>query len=326
VWQDLRNPGAGEIYFCNLQSTQIMRLTDNLYGKYHPAIYNNWVVWSDARNIELNIYGYDLLRNQEVRITSAPEDESQPYLNGQWLVCMEDSLGPQTGNGHLIQLPSLLSVPLTRTPTLKTFPALADGQAIWQETISNQSQIVSATLPSLQAVYPNHNVVAITPAMVSFAQNAFGLLSLWASNGVQSVTEYTSLVPQVTTQTASWNNDLASGQNFSLVAGGFLWIQFNTNQVLDLGVNNGSSLNLAAGANVFSYTGFPDAYNAFTLLRQLGVNNALSVRMLDSASGRWRVALVQNGSPVGDNFPIPNTAVLMLNMANAVNQFYPQSQ
>jgi len=109
------------------------------------------------------------------------------------------------------------------------------------------------------------------------------------------------------------------------VAGSFLWIQFNTNQVLDLGVNNGSSLNLAVGANVFSYMGFPDAYNAFTLLRQLGSGNVLSVRMLDSASGRWRVALVQNGNPVGDNFPIPTTAVLMVNMANAVNQFHPQS-
>jgi hypothetical protein len=218
-----------------------------------------------------------------------------------------------------------LSVPLTRTPTLKTFPALADGSAVWQETISNQSQIVSAVLPSLQAVYPDHNVVAITPAMVSYAQNAFGLLSLWASNGVQSVTEYTSLVPVVATETAVWSNGVGGGQNFSLVAGGFLWIQFNTNQVLDLGVNNGSSLNLAAGANVFSYTGFPDAYNAFTLLRQLGLNNVLSVRMLDSASGRWRVALVQNGGPVGDNFPIPNTAVLMVNMSNAVSQFYPQS-
>jgi beta propeller repeat protein len=325
VWQDLRNPGAGEIYLCDLQSTQVTRLTDNLYGKYHPAIYNNWIVWSDARNIELDIYGYDLLRNQEVRITSAPEDESQPYLNGQWLLCMEDSLGPQTGNGHLVQLPSLLSIPLTRTPTLKTFPALADGWAVWQETISNQSQIVSAMLPSLQAVYPDNNVVAITPAMVSYAQNAFGLLSLWASNGVQSVTEYTTLVPQVATETAFWTNGMAGGQNFSLVTGGFLWIQFNANQVIDLGVNNGSTLNLAAGASVFSYTGFPDAYDAFNLLRQLGLNNVLSVRMLDSASGRWRIALVQNGNSVGDNFPIPNTAVLMVNMANAVTQFYPQS-
>jgi beta propeller repeat protein len=325
VWQDLRNPGAGEIYLGDLQSTQVTRLTTNLYGKYHPAIYNNWVVWSDARNLELNIYGYDLLRKQELRITSLPENESQAYLNGQWLLCMEDSLGPQTGNGHLIQLPGLVSVPLTRTATLKTFPALADGWAVWQETVSNRSQIVSAMLPSLQAVYPNHNVVAITPVLASYAQNAFGLLSIWASNGVQSVTAFTSLVPQVTTQTAFWTNGVASGQNFALVAGSFLWIQFNANQVLDLGVNNGSSLNLAVGANVFSFTGFPDAYDAFTYLRQLGPNNVLSVRMLDSASGRWRVALVQNGNPVGDNFPIPNTAVLMVNMANAVNQFYPQS-
>jgi beta propeller repeat protein len=325
VWQDFRNPGAGEIYLCNLQSTQVTRLTQNLYGKYHPAIYDNWVVWSDARNTQLNVYGYDLLRKQEVRITSAPENESQPYLNGQWLLCMEDSLGAQTGNGHLIQLPNLLALPLTRTPTLKAFPALANGWAVWQETISNQSQIVSAALPSLQAVCANNNAVAITPALVSYAQTAFGLLSLWASNGVQSITEYTSLVPQVATQTAFWTNGTAGGQNFSLVPGGFLWIQFNTNQVLDLGINNNSSINLAAGANVFSYTGFPDAYNAFTLLRQLGANNVLSVRMLDSASGRWRVALSQNGKPVGDNFPIQNTAVLMVNMANAINQFHPQS-
>jgi beta propeller repeat protein len=325
VWQDLRNPGAGEIYFCDLQSAQVTRLTHNLYGKYHPAIYDNWIVWSDARNVELDIYGYDLFRNQEVRITSTPEDETQPYLNGQWLLCMENSLGPQTGNGRLIQLASLLTVPVARTPTLKTCPALADGWATWQETISNQSQIVSAMLPSLQAVFPNRNVVAITPAMVSYAQNAFGLLSLWASNGVQSITEYTSLVPQVATQTARWTNGAASGQDFSLIAGGFLWVKFDTNQVLDLGVNNGASLNLAAGANVFGYTGFPDAYTAFTLLRQIGLTNALTARMLDSESGRWRVALVQNRNVVGDDFPIPNTAVLMLGMTNAVNQFTPQS-
>lgn len=325
VWQDLRNPGAGEIYFCDLQSSQVTRLTTNLFGKYHPAVNDQWVVWSDARNSELDIYAWDFSRNREVRITSTPEDESRPYLNGPWLVCAENSLGSSTGNGRLIHLPSLLEVPVTRTPTLKTFPTLADGYAVWQETVSNQSQIVSASLPSLEAVFRNNNVVAITPAMVAYAQNAFGLLSLWSSNGVRALTEYTQLTPQVTTQTAVWTNGAATGQNFSLVAGGFLWVQFDTNQVLDLGVNNHSALNLAAGANVFSYTGFPDAYSAFTLLRQIGLRNALAVRMLDAQAGRWRVALVQGGNPVGDDFPIPNTAVLMLSLTNAVNQFTPQS-
>jgi hypothetical protein len=238
---------------------------------------------------------------------------------------MQNSLGAQTGNAELIHLPSLLAVPLTSTPTLKTFPALADGRAVWQETVSNQSQIVAAALPSLQPVFENRNVVVVTPSMVSYARNAYGLLSLWATNGVQALTEYTSLAPQVVTQTASVSNGVVSGQNFSLVATGFLWIKFDRSQVLDLGLNNSSPINLAAGPNVFGYTQFPDGYSAFQLLRQLGLNNALAARMLDAQSGRWRVALVQGGNLVGDNFPIPTAAVLMVSMANPVNQFSPQS-
>lgn len=325
VWQDFRDQGPGEIYYCDLQSQQVRRITTNIFGQLDPAIYGNWIVWADHRNVELDIYGFDLLRNAEVRITSTPQDESQPVLDGPWLSCMQNSLGAQTGNAELIHLPSLLAVPLTSTPTLKTFPALADGRAVWQETVSNQSQIVAAALPSLQPVFENRNVVVVTPSMVSYARNAYGLLSLWATNGVQALTEYTSLAPQVVTQTASVSNGVVSGQNFSLVATGFLWIKFDRSQVLDLGLNNSSPINLAAGPNVFGYTQFPDGYSAFQLLRQLGLNNALAARMLDAQSGRWRVALVQGGNLVGDNFPIPTAAVLMVSMANPVNQFSPQS-
>jgi hypothetical protein len=238
---------------------------------------------------------------------------------------MEDSLGPQTGNGRLIHLPSLVTVPVTRTATLKSYPALADGRAVWQETITNQSRITAVALPSLQPVFQNRNVVAVTPAMLAYAQNAYGLLSDWGSNGVQAITEYTSLMPSVASQTAFLTNGTPSGPNFSLVPGSFLWIKFNSSQVLDLGVNTSTSISLAAGANVFAYTGFPDSYRAFLLLQQIGLNNAQSVRMLDAQSGRWRVAEVQGGSVAGDNFPIPGTAVLMVSVANEVNQFIPQS-
>jgi beta propeller repeat protein len=325
VWQDFRNQGAGNIYFCDLQSQQVRRISTNIYAELNPSIYNNWIVWADNRNIELDIYGFDLLRNKEIRVTSTPENETHPMLDGPWVLCMQDSLGTGTGNARLIHLPSLAAVPVTSTATLKTSPSMSDGMAVWQETISNQSQIISASLPSLQPVFQNRNVVAITSAMVSYAQNAYGLLALWATNGVQSVTEYSSLSPQVVSQTAAWNNGSASGVNFNLTAGSFLWIKFNTNQVLDLGLNSGSSINLAQGINVFGYTGYPDGYNAFDLLQQLGLNNALSARILDSQSGRWRVALVESNAVVGDNFPIPNTAVLMLGLTNAVNQFTPQS-
>jgi hypothetical protein len=130
----------------------------------------------------------------------------------------------------------------------------------------------------------------------------------------------------VTSQTASWINGAPSGPDFTLVAGTFLWVKFNSEQVLDLGVNNTSPLNLSAGASVFGYTGFPDSYSAYQLLRQIGLDNALSVRMLDAQSGPWLVAEVQNGKLVGNDFPIPNVAVLMVNLAAPVQQFTPQAQ
>jgi len=326
VWQDLRNPGAGEIYFANLETGQSMRLTTSLFGKFHPVIYDHWIVWEDARNLELDLYGFNLLRNQEVRITSTPEDETQPYLNGEWVLCMENSLGPQTGNGRLIHLPSLATIPVTHTATVKSLPALADGWAVWQETPAGKAQIVAVPLPALQPVFQNLNGMGVTTGMANYAQNAFGLLSLWGASAIQSITEYTALAPTVTSQTAYLSNGFPAGVNFSLVPGTFLLVQFNTRQVLDLGLNNHSPINFAVGANVFGYTAFPDGYTAFQLLHQLGVANALAVRMLDAQSGRWRIAEIQNGNLIGDNFPIPNVAVLMVSLANPVNQFAPQSQ
>jgi beta propeller repeat protein len=325
VWQDLRNPGAGEIYYYDLTAGTLQRITTNLFAKLNPVIGGHWIVWQDSRNGEVDIYGYDFLRQREIQVTDTPADESQPYIDGDWVVCVEDSLGPQTGNGELIHLPSLITVPITRTVTQKTYPSLADGRAVWQETISDQSQITALTLPSLQPVFQNRNVIAVTPAMLSYAQDAYGLLADWGTNGVSAITEYTSLTPSVASQTAYLTNGTPAGSNFSLVPGSFLWIQFNNRQVLDLGVNSSSALNLAVGANVFSYTGFPDSYNAYSLMQQIGLNNVLAVRMLDSESGRWRVAEVQSGTVVGDNFPIPSTAVLMVSVTNAVSNFVPVS-
>jgi beta propeller repeat protein len=325
VWQDFRDPGPGEIYFFDLEAGQLRRITTNSYGQYNPAIYDNWIVWADNRNIELDIYGFDLLRNREIQITSTPEDETRPALNGPWMVCMENSLGPQTGNARLVHLPSLVAVSLMRTPTQKQFPTLAAGQVVWQETIANQSRVLALPLPALQPVFQNRNLVAVGDALVAYAQNAYGLLSVWGTNGAVEVTQYPSLVPAVTQQTAVLSNGVPSGANFPLVAGTFLWVKFNSTRVLDLGINNSSTLNLAAGVNVFGYTAFPDGYSAYQWLRQLGLANGLSVRMLDSSSGRWLVAEVQNGNLQGDDFPIPNVAVLMVYMTTPVTQFVPQS-
>lgn len=161
--------------------------------------------------------------------------------------------------------------------------------------------------------------------MVAYQQNAYALLTLWNQQaGVQEITHYTSLVPQVASETASWVNGAPAGPNFTLTAGSFLWIKFADLHVVDLGVNSLGPGDLVAGANVLSYAGFPSAYSAFLLLNQLGLDNARAVRMLDSESGQWLVAEVADGRLTGSDFAIPRLAVLLLDMVNPVNSFFPQ--
>ena len=324
VWQDWRDVGPGEIYLHNLETREERRITTNSFGQYHPAIYGNLIAWQDNRNGQVDIYAHDLLRNSELRVTSTVENESRPFIDGSWLVCQEDSLGPLTANVRLIHLPSLASVPITRSLTLKDRPALAHGRAVWLETENNLSSLLTADLPALQGVFQNRNAVAVTDALVANQRNAHTLLALWNSQaGVQEITRYSSLVPSVVSETAVWSNGAPTGPNFALTAGDFLWIKFNNARVLDLGLNNTGPINLPAGASVLSYTRFPSGYSAYQLLIQLGLA-ARAVRMLDSESSRWVAAQVQNGRPVGTDFLIPNVAVLMLDVSAPVNNFTPQ--
>ncbi len=325
VWQDWRDVGPGEIYFKNLETGEFRRITTNTFGQYHPVIHDNWIVWQDNRDGQVELYGFDLLRNAEVRLTTSPENETRPYLDGPWAVCLEDSLGSLTGNLRLLHLPTLRAVPLTRTLTAKDRPALVNGRVVWLDLSNNLSSVQVATVPALQAVFQNRNAVAVTPAMATYQQNAYALLTLWhAQAGVQEITHYTALVPTVTSETVTWNGSAPSGPNFALTPGSFLWVKFADSRVLDLGVNPTGPVNLAAGANVLSYAEFPSQYSAYKMLNQLGTANARAVRMLDSQSGRWLVAEIQNGRPIGVDFTVPRVAVVMLDLANAVNNFQPQ--
>jgi hypothetical protein len=101
-------------------------------------------------------------------------------------------------------------------------------------------------------------------------------------------------------------------------------VKFVGAQLLDLGVNAPTTLNLAAGVNVFSYTHFPSDYSAYQLLHQIGLNNVRALRMLDSAGGNWVIAEVRNGAIIGQDFHIPQVAVLMLDLTNGIAQFKPE--
>jgi len=324
VWQDFRDPGYGEIYMKDLRDGTVSRITASTHGQYHPVIFGQWIVWADNRDTQFDLYGYNLKRGVEVRLTDTPEDEGRPNINGPWVVYEEDSAGEGEINLRLLHLGNLASVQLTNLPGAKEKPALASGRLLWTDRSEGPGRLLAGSLPDLQAVYDNRNTVAVTPGVAARAGDAFTLLKLW--NRQAAVTElsgFPEILPRPVAETATWSGNGPVGVNFDLRDGGFVWVRFHNTRILDLGDKSCGLLDPAVGVNVFSYSCFPDGYSAYGLIRELGPANVKAVRLLEAETGNWRVAVVENGAVVGEDFAIPATAVLLLDVNTSIGPWRP---
>jgi hypothetical protein len=114
------------------------------------------------------------------------------------------------------------------------------------------------------------------------------------------------------------------GDDFPLVAGSFLWIEFGQKNVVDLGTGATASLSFAPGFNAFSYAGFPVDYTAYDLLESLGAGNASALRFFDAFAGLWRaVEIGPEARRIGPNFIIPRVSTILLDMNNPVADWKP---
>jgi beta propeller repeat protein len=324
VWQDFRDAGYGEIYFKDLESGAVRRITDDPGGQYHPVIFDHWIVWSDNRALQFDLYGYNLKRQAEIQLTNTPEDETRPYLNGDWVVYQEDSGGELNINLRLLHLANLASVQLTNEESQKENASMASSRLVWVDLRSGRRQVMAGPVPDLQPVFNNRNTVAVTKGMVASQGDAYTLLRLWNEQaGVSDITRYTSLLPQPVADTVTWVGTAPVGNNFTLEEGNFLWVRFNETKILDLGQSTCTPLNLAAGVNAFSYSCFPDSYSAYRMIRELGPANVNALRVLDSNTGRWQVAIVNEGVIAGEDFKISSVAVLMVDLNTTLGPWRP---
>jgi beta propeller repeat protein len=325
VWQDLRDLGAGDIYLKDLQSGEVRRITNDPAAQIQPSISDNWVVWVDNRaGSQLDLYGFNLKRGVELQITHTPQNEARPHLNGRWLVYTDNSTGAGNENLRLLHLSNFAAVQLTNSVSAKDKPSTAEGKLVWQDRNGGRDRVLAGSLPDLQPVFGNANVVAVTQGMASFQRDAYTLLRLWNTGaGVTEITRYTSLLPVPVAETAVWQAGGPAGDNFPLEAGGFLWVKFGSAKTLELGPDACDPIDLNAGVNAFSYSCFPDRYSAYQLLRELGLSNVKAIRGLDAESGRWSVATVSAGAPVGADFEIPRVAAVFIDMNAPVSRWQP---
>jgi beta propeller repeat protein len=324
VWQDFRNAGYGEIYMKDLNTGEVKRITDDAYSQYYPSIYDNWIVWSDMRNTQNDLYGYNLLKNKEIRLTNTQENETRPFMKGNWVVYEEDSAGILKTNLAMLSLTNLARVQLTNYESEKQKPALASNRLVWEDDRSGVSQVLIGRVPNLQPVFNNQNAVAVTEGMVTYLNDAYTVLELWNRQaGVTAITKFTTLVPTPVSETVSWSGGQPAGTNFALEAGTFLWVKFDQAKILELGPGGCDPLELSIGVNVVGYWCFPDRFRAYDLIRELGTDKINAVRMLDSNTGKWMVAAVKDSKITGENFEIPSVSVLLIDMKEPVVSWVP---
>jgi hypothetical protein len=325
VWQDFRDVGFGEIYLQDLSTGVTERITFNAGGQYHPVVQFPWVVWADNRDGDFDLYAKNLLAPVERALTDTPENETRPSIEGEWIVYTDDAWGGVLDrNVRAMHLPTGGAVQLTNAPSTKERAQLTQGHLLWVERPPDgPSAVRVGTMPDLQPVAANTNLVAITPGLTARVPDVHTLLSQWhEAAGVTRISRYTSLLPTPVEEAAVWSGG-PSGPNFALEAGSFLWVAFDAPAVLDFDASTCSPKDLAAGTNVFGYACFPDDYTAFALLRDLGPANVSAIRALDRRTGAWAIATVQDGVVVGEDFPIDTVSVVMLDMVSEVNGWTP---
>lgn len=325
VWEDHRDPGPGEIYYKDLRNNVVVRITNDPNGQIQPTIMDHWIVWADNRqNLQLDLYGFNLKRGVEVQLTDTPQDEARPFRSGPWVVYTDDSAGNQQSNLRLLHLQNLAALQLTNFESDKERPSMAAGKLIWLDDRSGPNKVLVGDLPDLQPVFDNRNTVAVTSGILNYHSDAYSLLTQWNTDaGITEITRYSALLPTPVAQTAVWLGSAASGVNFTLEAGSFLWVKFDSSEVLDLGSAACAPVDVAPGISALGYNCFPDGYSAYALINEIGGANINSVRVLDAGEGRWSVAHVANGGVVGENFEIPKVAVIMLDLNAAQSQWTP---
>ena len=82
--------GNGEIYFADLETGRVERLTANIHGQFFPTI--RGIPWSGRITAtRRSTCGYDLLKDAEFRLTDSAFNEAHPRLVDQFVLYEEDS-------------------------------------------------------------------------------------------------------------------------------------------------------------------------------------------------------------------------------------------
>jgi beta propeller repeat protein len=116
------------------------RITTNESAQLDPAIYENMIVWTDARNgifdeygnrKNLDIYMYDLSTSKETQITTNESNQSMPAIYGNRIVWQDDRNG--NWDIYMYDLSTSKETQITTNESNQSMPAIYGNRIVWQD-------------------------------------------------------------------------------------------------------------------------------------------------------------------------------------------------
>ena len=177
--------------------------------------------------------------------------------------------------------------------------------------------------PVVSSISPGLNITALPATLVAAHQTAFPLLAVWKSSGITAIETYDAGSGKMLRAQLDVGGTPA-GIDFQLIENSALHVYAQSATLLSLGDNiSCSPLNIATGLNLVSYACFPSAYPASTLISSIGTANITSISKLDPQSGRWQTTAVDNGTIVGEDFPLLPGEGYIIHSSVAVSGWNP---
>ncbi|MGD2249191.1 MAG: MopE-related protein [Candidatus Methanofastidiosia archaeon] len=143
-------------------NSQEFQITTNKNNQTDPAIYDNIVVWTDDRQGNLDIYGYDLSKNKEFQITSDENSQSNPAIYEDIVVWEDYRNGNADIYGYNLKIHQEFQI--TSDPQSQEDPAIYGSVVIWKQGKAGEQGIYGYDLleqVSFQ-VHKDPNVVGYT--------------------------------------------------------------------------------------------------------------------------------------------------------------------
>jgi len=121
-------PDCPDPAFCVLEERQ---LTTSLADQLDPAISGNYVVYTDSRNADNDIYWYNLQTGEESQITSGGGDQMLSDISGEWVAYTD--FGRGNADAVVYNITTKESLRVTENPANQRKPTISGHRLVYED-------------------------------------------------------------------------------------------------------------------------------------------------------------------------------------------------